>query len=107
MSNTFQLTRLELTIILTSMIAFVYTGSLVIKQHYLIVYNAYSLSRLQDRVKRSDDILKNLQVERSLIVTPEYLEQAAGRGGYTQPKQEQLILLNQISRGRQLDRGEP
>ena len=101
MTKTFRLTRFELTLITLSMITFVYTGALVVKQHYLIVYNAHTLSHLQERVKRSGDRLKNLKVTRSQIITPEYLEQAAGRGGYIQPTQEQLILLNAIPKSDQ------
>ena len=93
----FQLTRLELALIYGLVATFIYSGSMVVKHHYQVVHNAYTFSKLKDRVSRSQNILENLRVERSRIIIPKYLEQAAGRGGYVLPKQEQIILLNQSS----------
>jgi len=94
----FQLTRIELLLIYVLVGAFIYSGSMVVKHHYQVVHNAYTFSKLKDRVNRSQNILENLRVERSRIIVPKYLEQAAGRGGYVLPKQEQIILLNQSSK---------
>ena len=96
----FQLSRLEMALIYVLVAAFIYSGSMVVKHHYQVVHNAYTFSKLKDRVSRSQNILENLRVERSRIIVPKYLEQAAGRGGYILPKQEQIILLNQSSNQR-------
>lgn len=94
----FHLNRFELILIYALVGVFIYSGSMVVKHHYQVVHNAYTFSKLKDRVSRSQNILENLRVERSRIIVPKYLEQAAGRGGYVLPKQEQIILLNQRAR---------
>lgn len=91
--NKFKLNRLELFWIYLLLTIFIYSGHTVIKHHYEVVHNAYTFSKLKDRVERAQNVLENLKVERSRIVVPKYLEQAAGRGGYVLPKQEQMIIL--------------
>ena len=99
--TSFKLTRIELLWIYTLIAVFIYSGHTVIKRHYEVVHNAYTFSKLKDRVDRAENVLENLKVERSRIVVPQYLEQAAGRGGYTLPKQEQMIILSPSKRARE------
>jgi hypothetical protein len=89
----FKLTHVELLIIYVLLGIFIYSGSILIHRHYQIVKSAYDISRLNNSVNRSRERIETLKVQRARIVAPEFLEQVAGRGGYTQPRQEQIILL--------------
>ena len=89
----FKLTTIEWILIYLCIALFVITGSRMVKLHYQVVRNAYTISKLRRSLERSNEVLEHLKVERSRIIIPEHLEQVAGRGGYIQPRQEQIILL--------------
>ena len=91
--NRFKLTRIELLMIYGLLGIFIYSSSILIHRHYQIVKSAYDISRLNNSVNRSKERIETLKVQRARIVAPEFLEQVSGRGGYTQPRQEQIILL--------------
>lgn len=89
----FSLSRLEFALIYFSIILFIVSGAYLIRRHYDVVKSAYDITRLKRSVARSKERIEGLKVTRARIITPEYLEQVAGRSGYTQPSQAQLILL--------------
>ena len=91
--KSFTLSRYELWVIYTSLLLFVGSGIYLIRRHYDVVKSAYDITHLKRSVARSKERIEGLKVTRARIITPEYLEQVAGRSGYTQPSQEQLILL--------------
>ena len=95
--RSFSLSRYELFVIYVSLIFFVVSGAYLIRRHYDVVKSAYDITRLKKSVARSKERIEGLKVTRARIITPEYLEQVAGRSGYTQPSQEQLILLFDLS----------
>ncbi len=90
----FKLNWIELGFFYMLLSFFIYSSALVIHQHYLIVKYAYDITRLEKNVARSRERIEILKVKKARIVTPLFLEQVAGRGGYIQPNQEQIILLN-------------
>ena len=89
----FKLNSIELSLFYILLIFFICSSALVIHQHYLIVKYAYDITRLEKNVARSRERIEMLKVKKARIVNPHYLEQVAGRGGYIQPRQEQIILL--------------
>ena len=90
----FSLSYFELFLVYGTILLFIYSSAIVIRGHYDVVKGAYDITKLKKSVSRSQEIIETLKVQRAKIVAPEFLEQVAGRGGYTQPKQEQIILLN-------------
>lgn len=90
----FQLTKFELCLVYFSIGLFIISGAEVIKLHYQVVRNAYTISIIRSSLNRSSEKLEHLKVERSRIIVPDHLERVAGRGGYSHPRQEQIILLN-------------
>ncbi len=89
----FKLTKLEIFIVYLSLALFVYSGAQLIRRHYDVVKSAYDITRLKESVSRAQERIEALKVTRARIIEPAYLEQVAGRSGYTQPRQDQIILL--------------
>ena len=68
---------------------------LLIQKHFRVTNVAYELSDLKNHVKRKKEQLQELKVEKSKLLVPSFLDNAAGRGGYVIPRTEQIIILSQ------------
>jgi hypothetical protein len=68
---------------------------LLIHKHFKVTSVAYDLSDLKNHVKRKKEHLQELKVDKSKLLVPSFLDNAAGRGGYVIPRTEQIIILPQ------------
>jgi hypothetical protein len=65
----------------------------LIKSHFSVVQVSYQLSDLDRVVKKNRAQLQRLKVERAELLVPSFLDNAAGRGGYSIPRMQQIVIL--------------
>lgn len=90
----FTLNWVEISIFIFLLTIFILSSLLLVRKHYEVIKDSYTISKLNQNVRRSRERIETLKVHKARIVTPHYLEHVSGRGGYSLPKQEQIILLN-------------
>ena len=68
---------------------------LLVHKHFQVTSISYELSDFKNLVKRKTEQLQELKVEKSKLLIPSFLDNAAGRGGYVIPRTEQIVILPQ------------
>ena len=68
---------------------------LLVHKHFQVTSISYELSDFKNLVKRKTEQLQELKVEKSKLLVPSFLDNAAGRGGYVIPRTEQIVILPQ------------